>query len=484
MAFIGLLFCVSTVAGSSAQTFTKLFSFNETDGADPINSTLVQGADGNLYGTTAYAGATNAGTLFKITLGGRFTTLYNFCSQPSCTDGLEPIGGLALDTNGDLYGVTYGGGVNNGNLNSGTVFKITPTGQLTTLHKFCTQSSCTDGASPTGALLRGADGNFYGTTTRGGTAGLGTIFKITPSGAFTLLSSFVCTETSCPGGSVPNGGLLQAIDGNLYGTSYYGGPYYWCIGGGVLFAMTPEGDLTAVHDFCEPNGFSPATGVIQATNGNLYGTTNLGGSVNEQGFGTVFEITPAGRFYSLYTFCLQSGCPDGNYPVGLIQATDGNLYGLTLQGPYNDGTVFEITTTGQLTTLHSFSGADGLDPYGSLFQATNGIFYGTTTTGGDIRCSYGQEKGCGSVFSLSTGLAPFVKTVPVTGSAGARVIILGNNLQGAIGVTFNGTAVESFSVNSSGSAVATTVPTGATSGTVVVTTPTGTLTSNVTFRVP
>lgn len=481
---ISLLFWLASVVGSSAQTFTKLFSFNVSDGANPLYSALVQGVDGNMYGTTENGGANDAGTVYKITFGGRLTTLYNFCSQPSCTDGYGPSGGLVLDTNGDFFGVTVGGGINSGNLDSGTVFKITPDGNLTTLHKFCTQSSCSDGATPASTLVRGADGDFYGTTTFGGTAGQGTIFKITPAGVFTLLSSLECTESGCLGGSTPYGPLLQAMDGNFYGTSYAGGPYFWCLGGGVLFAMTPAGGLTTVHDFCMPNGFTPMAGVIEATNGNFYGTTLAGGEVNEQGFGTVFEETTGGKVYSLYTFCLEAGCPDGNYPQGLIQATDGNLYGMTVQSGYNDGTVFEITTTGQLTTLHSFSGADGLDPDGALLQATNGVFYGTTRTGGDIRCSYGQEVGCGSIFGLSTGLGPFVKTVPGLGKPGDKVIILGNNLQGTISVTFNGIVVGSFSVNSSGSAITATVPTGATTGTVVVTTPTGTLNSNVAFRVP
>jgi uncharacterized repeat protein (TIGR03803 family) len=204
----------------------------------------------------------------------------------------------------------------------------------------------------------------------------------------------------------------------------------------------------------------------------LYGIAYSGGA---HGSGTIFDITVAGKFTTLYNFCTQHDCTDGATPLaGLIEATNGNFYGTTADGGASaNGTVFELTPAGKLTTLHSFDGTDGSYPRPGLMQATNGTFYGTTVQGG----TYGD----GMVFSLSVGLGPFVETLPTSGMVGKPVVILGNNLTGATSVTFNGTAAR-FTVVSS-TEIKTSVPTGATSGKVQVTTPGGTLTSNVRFRV-
>jgi uncharacterized repeat protein (TIGR03803 family) len=201
--------------------------------------------------------------------------------------------------------------------------------------------------------------------------------------------------------------------------------------------------------------------------------------------GTVFKIAPSGKLTTLYNFCSQTNCTDGESPyAGLIQGTDGNLYGTTPIGGANGnvcgihgnscGTVFKITPSGTMTTLHSFEGTDGWALYGGLFQATNGEFYGTTEYGGTIDG--------GTVFSLNVGLGQFVETLPTSGKVGATVKILGSFLTGATSVTFNGTAA-TFTVNSK-SEITTTVPTGATTGTVQVISPRlGTLSSNVPFTV-
>ena len=223
----------------------------------------------------------------------------------------------------------------------------------------------------------------------------------------------------------------------------------------------------------------PYDGLIQAPDGNFYGTT--GGSLcTSVNCGTIFKITPDGNFTNLYTFCAQAGCSDGATPTaGLIQATDGNLYGTTtVGGAGNQGTVFEITTASQLTTLYNFCTQqdcpDGKSPFGGLLQATDGNFYGTTYQGG--------SNFSGTVFKVSTGLGPFVRATPNSGKVGAKVSILGTNLNGATSLSFNGTAA-SFTVVSS-SQITTKVPAGATTGTVTVTTPgNGTLNSNVAFRV-
>jgi uncharacterized repeat protein (TIGR03803 family) len=275
---------------------------------------------------------------------------------------------------------------------------------------------------------------------------------------------------------------VQATNGNFYGTTFAGGAN----GYGTVFKITPSGTLTTLYSFCSqrgcPDGSYPGAALVQAPNGDFYGTTNGGGNSNSScnvGCGTVFKITPGGTLTTLYSFCSQSGCTDGSAPVaGLVQATDGNFYGTTYSGrSYGYGTIFKITPSGTLTTLYSFcsqSGCrDGEFAEAALIQATNGNFYGTTLAGGTLDS--------GTIFSLSVGLGPFVETQPTSGKVGAAVKILGTNLTGATGVTFNGTAAV-FRVVSS-SLITATVPTGASTGFVKVKAPSGTLKSNLQFRV-
>jgi len=438
----------------------------------------VQGLDGNFYGTTSAGGIVTSicggsgscGTVFKITPSGTLTTLYKFCSQPNCTDGISPNAGLVLATNGKFYGTTVGGGTD------GTVFEITAGGKFTTLHSF----DGTDGSGPYGTLVQATDGDFYGITMDGGANNAGTVFKITPAGTVTTLYSF-CAQSNCADGQLPFAGLIQATDGNLYGTTDIGG----ISGNGTVFKITPQGALTTLHRFTFTDGSQPSGGLVQGTDGNLYGMTESGGA---NVYGTVFKITPTGTLTTLYSFCTESNCTDGSLPqyTGLVQATDGNFYGITADGGANSscgsfssgcGTIFSITSSGTLTTLHSFDGTDGEYPFSGLVQATNGNFYGTTL--GNI-FSNTCSGGCGTVFSLSVGLGPFVETLPTSGKVGTTIKILGNKLTGASNVSFNGTSA-TFSVISS-TYIKTTVPTGATTGFVTVTTPNGTLKSNK-FRV-
>jgi uncharacterized repeat protein (TIGR03803 family) len=473
-------------ASAQAQTFTTLHSFDSTDGSDPVTG-LVQGTDGNFYGTTVNGGANNEGTLFKMTLGGTLTTLHSFDG----TDGEQPYAALIQANDGNFYGTTLEGGANG----AGTVFNITPSGTLTTLYNFCSQSGCTDGEGPNG-LVQAIDGSFYGTAYAGGANNNGTVFKITSSGTLTTLYAF-CSQSGCTDGSTPYWGLVQATDGDFYGTTVEGGVN----GQGTVFKITRSGTLTALYSFCSQSnctdGGEPEAGLVQATDGNFYGTTSdFGGSNNG---GTVFKITPSGALTTLYSFCSQSGCTDGASPAAaLIQATDGNFYGTAADGPmtpycptdiygYGCGTVFKITPGGTLTTLYSFcsqSGCtDGADPgAAALVQATNGSFYGTAFLGGaNDTCDLNGFAGCGTVYSLSVGLRPFVETQTTSGRVGSVVKILGTDLTGATSVTFNGTAA-AFTIESK-SAIAATVPAGATSGEVEVVTSFGTLKSNVPFRV-
>jgi uncharacterized repeat protein (TIGR03803 family) len=326
--------------------------------------------------------------------------------------------------------------------------------------------------------VQATNGDLYGTTSSGGANDDGTVFKITPTGTLTRLHSFDGTD-----GETPVAGLVQATNGDLYGTTSSGGAN----DDGTVFKITPTGTLTTLHSFDGTDGETPEAGMVQATNGDLYGTTS-------GGVGTVFKITPSGTFTTLYSFCSEKNCLDGRSPIsaGLVQATDGKLYGVTSQGGTNDtncegvgcGTIFKITSSGTLTSLYSFCSlaacADGSYPVG-LVQYTNGDFYGTTEEGPscDVGCGPNYD---GTVFSLSVGLGPFVETLPTSGKVGAAVKILGTDLTGATSVAFNGT-VATFTVVS-GSEITTTVPTGATTGKVMVKTPSGTLTSNVTYRVP
>jgi uncharacterized repeat protein (TIGR03803 family) len=355
---------------------------------------------------------------------------------------------------------------------------MSPNGDFTLLHSF----DWTDGGSPA-ALTEAAGGSLYGVTQAGGAfGGGGTVFRITPSGNFTTLHSF-CSQSTCPDGAGP-AGIVQGADGNFYGTTEQGGnvncgnPY----GCGTVFRITPEGDLTTIYTFCLqsgcPDGSAPLAGLIQASGGDLYGTTGFGGSVSSGG--TIFKITTAGTLTTLYAFCSQSQCSDGSKPeAGLLHATDGNFYGTTYSGGLGYGTVFWITPSGVLSTLHSFCQdlhgcEEGENPSAALIEGTNGVLYGTTTSGGN-------ENAAGTVFSLSVGLLPFIETQTTSGKVGASVNILGNNLTGTTGVSFNGTPAV-FMVPAS-SVITTTVPAGATSGKIEVVTPGGTLSSNASFTV-
>ncbi len=497
-AYAVLALCAATAM--PGQTFTPLHSFDVTDGQNPYGG-LVQAANGDFYGTTGAGGLGCSiflcGTVYKITPAGALTTIYNFCSETSCADGDFPFAGLVQASSGELYGTTYSGGAGGAsaanclNPNScGTVFKITPSGARTTLYNFCSRSDCTDGDIPGAALILAANGDLYGTTTSGGAgancpyqSGCGTIFQITPGGTLTTLYSF-CSLSGCTDGGTPNTALVQAADGAFYGTTPSGGTGAYCPypgGCGTVFRITPSGALITLYSFCSESGcidgLEPSA-LVAASNGAFYGTTANGGA---NGYGTVFEITPLGTRSTLYSFCSQSGCADGEFPVAsLTQATDGNFYGTTssidvLTGARTgDGTIFKITPGGALTTLHTFDGSDGANPIAALFQGTDGAFYGTAEVGG--------ANGDGTIFSLSVGLGPFVETQTTSGPVGANVNVLGTDLTGATRVTFNGTAA-AFKVVSR-YLIRTTVPTGATTGKVKVVTPSRTLTSNAAFRVP
>jgi uncharacterized repeat protein (TIGR03803 family) len=450
LAVLGALWAFCSPVAQGQTSFRVLSNFNVADGSAPRFVSLVQGTDGNLWGTTAAGGTgcTDCGTIYKISPSGTLSVVYNLNES----SGYDPAVGLTLSTSGDFYGV---GGLSAGGF--GTVFKITGSGALTVLRNF----DNTNGNDPEGALTQGTDGNFYGTTNFGGSDDVGTVFKITPGGTLTTLQSF-----DVDNGAYPYGQLVQGTDGSFYGVTEEGGDLECSNGGcGTVFKITPGGVFTLLHSFSGSDGEFPVGGLVQGENGDFYGTTMEGGAFS---IGTVFEITSSDTFTSLLSF---GGANEGGEPLApLIQATDGNFYGTTYYG-----TVFQLTPAGGLRTMFAFSDGkeDGQSPEGGLVQDTNGTFYGVTYRGG--------QYDHGVVYSLNTGLGPFVKTLPPFGTAGAAVKILGTNLTGATSVTFDG-VVATFTVVSS-SLITTTVPTGATNGKVQVVTPGGTLTSNVPFRV-
>ncbi len=399
-AAVFFLFWTATAIVSPAQTHTTLHNFNFADGSNP-HAGLVQASDGNFYGTAQSGGANNDGVVFKMTPQGVLTLLHSF----SGTDGKTPVAVLVQATDGNFYGATPSGGANNG---SGTVFKITPTGTLTKIHDFCSQQSCADGVRPLGGLVQATDGNFYGTTERGGPNALGSVFKVTPAGVLTTLHTFTFLDYLVDG-DYPEAGLVLATDGNFYGTTYSGGANSY----GTVFKITPDGTLTTLHSFqgYPTEGSNSQAVLVQGSDGNFYGTTLLGGANR---YGTVFKITPSGTVSTLYSFCATGyPCPDGDKPTaGLVQCSDGNFYGTTLYGgAANGGTAFKITASGTLTTLYSFgtqlNNADGIFPEDGLVQAADGNFYGTASGGG---ISYG------TVFRLDAGISGVLLSVSKDGS--------------------------------------------------------------------
>jgi uncharacterized repeat protein (TIGR03803 family) len=384
-------FCIAAALVSPAQTFTNLVNFDLANGAFPYYGSLITDSSGNLYGTTVQGGSTGLGTVFKVTPSGELTTLYSFCLQNNCTDGLEPYGALVLGPDGNFYGTTAAGGTNF----QGTAFQLTPEGVLTTIYNFCSQALCADGGDPFAGLTVSSDGTLYGTTNGGGTNAGGTIFSLTTSGTLTVLHNF-CSATNCADGNTVYDALAKGSNGTFYGVTLNGGTKGW----GTVFSITPAGKFTTLHTFSYTDGATPWGGLIQAKNGNLYGTTAGGGKTDS---GTVFQIAKGNKFTTIYNFCVKTYCADGVGPVGnLIQGSNGNFFGTTEAGGIEGwGTAFEVTSTGTLKTLHSFERTDGTGPFAGLVQDSNGTFYGTTYEGGDLSCSISLSSGCGTVFSIA-----------------------------------------------------------------------------------
>lgn len=364
--------CGGGDGGGTAQPFEILYSFGSspTDATAP-DGMLIQGTDGNFYGATSHGGASGKGVVFKITPAGEETLLHSFTGSPS--DGASPENTrLIQGTDGNFYGVTPAGGAHG----HGTIFMLTPEGIETVLYSFAGGTG--DGALPFYGLVQGSDGNFYCTTLLGGLNNTGTVFKFTLTGVETILFSFAPF-----GGVAPTSlyaALLQGSDGNLYGMSSNGGAN----GHGTVFRITAAGVLTVLYSFgssSSGDGIQPNIRLIFGSDGNLYGTTTNGGAND---LGTVFKVTPGGAETVLYSFAEQPG--DGNNPEGgLVQGSDGSLYGTTAFGGANDlGIVFKLAPDGVETVLYSFTGGpgDGSRPIGNMVEGSDGNLYGTTSEGG------------------------------------------------------------------------------------------------------
>jgi uncharacterized repeat protein (TIGR03803 family) len=455
--------CLALAAGSflaastagATGTFSTLYTFNSDSDGDVPYAALLQGVDGNFYGLNTTGGRSDNGTVFRIQPSGSGFTVLNTFTQSN--QGNTPEGGLVQASDSNFYGVTSEGGANG----FGTLYQVIPaTGKLNTLFTF---ASGDPGSNPVGALVQGIDGYLYGTTEFGGEFSYGTVFRTD------IATSATGTLAEIDGGTAginPECDLIQAKDGNFYGTTSSGGADNL----GTFFRVTPEGVFTTLYTFQgSTDGGNPLRGVIQGADGLFYGIANEGGT---GGAGVIYQMTVSGNTATinpLYAF--QPLLGDGTDPIGkLIQASDGNFYGTTSTGGANsDGTIFQVNIAGSFTTLYNFADdGDGGDPISGLTQGNNGKLYGTTA---------GETDSSGTIFVADLGLsvpAPQANLFrPASATAGTTIDIQGAHFVGASAVHFaaaNGqtVAAKSFSV-ASGSFLSAVVPTGAVTGNISVT---------------
>jgi uncharacterized repeat protein (TIGR03803 family) len=459
-----MLALAGLVTAASAQTPTVVYTFN-THTADVINplpyGLITQGRDGNLYSSTKFSqDANDNGGVFLVSPSGTESVSYKFLP----TDGTSCNAGVDLGSDGNFYGVCFSGGPGS----QGIVYKVTPTGTFTILHSFTGTSG--DGAGPFAPPIQAADGNFYGTTNTGGAHNDGTVYKLTPGGTLTILYSF----TAGTDGFNPYAPLVQGTDGNLYGSTFSGGAHNF----GTTYKISTAGKLTTLHAFNNTDGFNPIGGMIQGSDGNFYGTTYTGGANNN---GVVFKMTAGGTLTVLHSFLAAT---DGQGPqVALMQATDGNFYGINVFGGHGGGiggmglgSIFKVTAKGVFSTVYLFdSAAVGGNPGAALVQNTNGLLYGDSFSGPG-------GGGYGAFYSLNIGAAPFLRLALTSGKAGDQIGMFGQGFSSSSVVKFGGVAATSITLTGSTYIVAT-VPAGALTGKVTVATGSTTLTSTQSFTV-
>lgn len=376
VAACSLAFFLLVASAVSAQTTLITLHTFSGSGSDGANSyaRLVRDSAGNLYGTTAGGGAFHQGIVFRVDASGNETVLYNFTGG---TDGGNPRSGLLRDTAGNLYGITAGGGKG-----QGVVFKLDPNGVETVLHAL----TMAEGSGSASGLTLDSSGNFYGTTELGGAYNQGVAFKLDASGNYSVLHSF--GKHASLDGSQPYAGLVRDAAGNLYGTTFGGGRY----GQGTVYKVDASGNESVIYSFRGgSDGSSPSSTLVLDQAGNLYGTTDNGGTGN---LGTVFKVAPSGIEKVLHRF---GSVNDGASPfVGLVKDGAGNLYGVTDGGGvYGHGSVFRVDNSGSETVLYSFAGSsDGARPEAALWRDAAGNLYGTTL-------DRGSGHDAGTVFELT-----------------------------------------------------------------------------------
>jgi uncharacterized repeat protein (TIGR03803 family) len=368
--------------------------------------------------------------------------------------------GITLGNDGNFYGVCSAHGA----FDYGLLYKVTPAGIFTDLHDFSNTGG--DGAQPGAPPIQATDGNLYGTTYYGGANGQGTVYKLTPSGTLTILYSF----QNGTDGTNPNAPLVQGKDGNLYGsTANHGANFY-----GVIFKISTKGKLTVLHSFDSTDGAVPLAALIQGTDGNFYGTTYQGGANNQ---GVAFKMAASGKYTLLHSF---AAATDGLEPeTAMVQGTDGNFYGTT--NPYYDtrDALYKITSKGVFSIVYQFDGTNSTLGFGLAngpVQNTNGLLYGATNTGPTSN-SVG-----GTIYTLNIGAKPFARLTAASGLVGSSVSIFGQGFSSSSVVKFDG--VQATGVVLEGTTYITVpVPAGALTGSVTVTTGSTTLTSNSIFKV-
>jgi len=431
-----------------AQTFSILYVFDETPHGccSTYPGILAQGRDGNIYGTTLAGGAFGYGSVFVISPGGGLTTLYSFTS----TDG-GPQSGLAMGLDGNFYGTTSSGGGGH----AGTIFKITPTGSLTFLYNFFNNG---DGAYPRTPPIPAPDGNLYGVSAYHASS---TLYRITPSGTFTVLQTLP-SESYAP--------LTLGTDGKLYGVTDVGGTF----NEGMVFSYTiSSGVFKTVYNFGAATGYSPYGALMQAGDGNFYSTASLGGT---NGGGVVYKLSPSGVYKVLHNFTSNPSTSGAGPTAGLVLGSDGNLYGTTSIGGLNGyGTIFRLKTTGAgFSVIYNFAKSDGANPNSTPLLHTNGVIYGLTAAGG----LYDD----GIMYTVDAGLKPFASVfVYPSDKVGSSVGILGQGFLGATGVLF-GSGAGTFTASADTYMTAKVVA-GATTGPVTVKEPGGNLVSPVSFKI-
>ena len=444
------IFLVAMAIAAPAQTVSTIYQFSSGTNPNLPAGVMAQGQDGNFYGITLSGGGpANQGAIYNISPGGVLTSLHDMAQSDGTT-----CSGLTLGTDGNFYGTCHNGGAND----YGTLFKVTSAGDLTVLHNFAAQGSTNDGCEPLAPPIQATNGDFYGTTSFCGANNYGTVYRLTLAGAYTMLYSF----QGPPNDTVLPLGLIEGTNGDLWGVGNG-----WIISGGGVFKMTLAGKESLVYTF-EPNaegayvnGEGPYANLIQATNGDFYGTTEEGGSANE---GTIFQITAAGKETVLYSFPNQT---DGAYPsLPLTQAPNGLLFGAATDcagGGCAQAGLFDITTKGAYKNVYLYPlvCSNCGQPEAPLLLSTNGTFYSTTEQGG---------VGVGSFYSLTNGYSPFISLVSVrSGAEGAKVGILGQGFSSSSVVKFGGTAATTTALTGTTYILAT-VPAGALTGDVTVTT--------------